>query len=102
MEYVSEGGSFTLTTGILNKDPIIKGAAASLANSAIEGFVHAASIDMPKCQRINVVSPALLTESKTNVGSLFPGYSTVDADTVAKAYRKSVFSGHNGRIYDVL
>jgi NAD(P)-dependent dehydrogenase (short-subunit alcohol dehydrogenase family) len=102
MEYVNEGGSFTLTTGILNKDPILKGTAASMANAAIEGFVKAAVMDMPKQQRINVVSPALLTESQAALGDFFPGYTTVDASVAAKAYRKSIFAGHTGRVYHVL
>jgi NAD(P)-dependent dehydrogenase (short-subunit alcohol dehydrogenase family) len=102
LKHVSPGGSFTLTTGILNKDPILKGSAAAVANSAIEGFMQAASMDMPNGQRINVVSPALLTESQAQLGDFFPGYKTVAAADVAKAYRKSVYAGHNGRIYHVL
>ncbi len=102
MQHVSPGGSFTLTTGILNKDPILQGTAASVCNAAIEGFMQAAAMDMPHGQRINVVSPALLTESQAQLGDFFPGYATVAAADVAKAYRKSVYAGHNGRIYHVL
>ncbi len=102
MAHVNKNGSFTLTTGVLNKDPIMKGAAAAMANGAIEGFLRAACLDLPHGQRINVVSPALLTESKEKLGHFFPGYATVDAVDVAKAYRKSIYSGHTGRIYHVL
>ena len=101
LAYVNESGSFTLTSGVLNIEPIITGSAASMVNSAVEGFVTAASIDMPKSQRINVVSPALLTESIDHYGALFPGYETVSAAKVARAYRKSIFAGHNGQIYNV-
>jgi NAD(P)-dependent dehydrogenase (short-subunit alcohol dehydrogenase family) len=102
MPHISAGGSFTLTTGILNKDPILQGTAAAVANAAIEGFMQAAAMDMPNGQRINVVSPALLTESQAQLGDYFPGYTTVAAVDVAKAYRKSVYAGHTARIYHVL
>ena len=67
----------------------------------VEGFVKAAAMDMPQNRRINVVSPALLTESQQKLADYFPGYSTVDASIVAKTYRKSVYAGHNGEIYHV-
>ena len=86
----------------MNVDPILQGTAAAMVNAGIEGFVKAASMDMPKSQRINVVSPALLTVSQPKLKDFFPGYATVSTDAVAAAYRKSVFAGHNGRIYRVL
>ena len=93
--------SFTLTTGLLNCDPIITGTAAALNNGAIEGFVRAAAIDMPARQRVNVVSPALLLESVEKYCDYFPGYQAVPAATVALAYRKSVMGRQTGQIYKV-
>lgn len=90
--------SYTLTTGILNRDPIAKGTAAAMVNGAIEAFVKAASIDMPEKQRINAISPTLLKESEEKYKNIFPGYSTVEAKTVAKAYRKCVYGKNNGKI----
>ncbi|MDF1748175.1 MAG: short chain dehydrogenase, partial [Alphaproteobacteria bacterium] len=51
--YVSDTASFTLTTGILSKDPIRYGSSASMVNGAVDGFVRAAAIEMPAKQRIN-------------------------------------------------
>ena len=53
---ISEKGSFTLVSGILNDDPIFAGVAASTVSGALEAFVRAAAIELPKGLRINVVS----------------------------------------------
>ena len=93
--------SFTLTTGLLNCDPIATATAAAMVNGAIEGFVRAAAIDMPAQQRINVVSPALLLESVERYRDFFPGYPPVPAVTVALAYRKSIMGHQTGRVIRV-
>ena len=93
--------SFTLTTGILNQDPIANGSMAALVNSGIEGFVWAAALDVPGRQRINVVSPALLTEFKEKYAGLFPGHETVSGTRVALAYRKSIAGIINGKVIQV-
>ena len=47
----------TFVSGILNDDPIFAGVAASTVSGALEAFVRAAAIELPKGLRINVVSP---------------------------------------------
>lgn len=101
MHYLQEGGSFTLTSGILNHDPIRYGAAASLVNGALDGFVKAAALEMPQSQRINIVSPTLLTESLSHYGDYFRGFLTVPAAKVALAYSKSVEGAQTGQVYQV-
>ncbi len=93
--------SYTLTTGLLNADPIPKGTAAAMVNGAIEGFVKAAAIDMPGKQRVNVVSPALLQESVEKYRELFQGYLPVPTLNVALAYRKSIMGCQTGNIIRV-
>jgi hypothetical protein len=66
----------------LNVDPILQGTAAAMVNAGIEGLVKAASMDMPKSQRINVVSPALLTVSQPKLKDFFLGYAMVGSDDV--------------------
>jgi hypothetical protein len=46
-DYINDGGSFTLTSGVLNRDPIPGGSCAAAANGALDGFVKAAAVDMP-------------------------------------------------------
>ena len=97
LKLLKKNVSFTLTTGLLNADPIAAGTAAAMVNSAVEGFVHAAAIDMPEKQRINVVSPGLLLESFEKYGDFFSGYVPVPAAIVALAYRKSVMGHQTGQ-----
>ena len=63
IDYVNDNGSFTLTAGTLNRDPIEFGVSAAMVNGALEGFTHGAALEMPRGQRINVVSPTVVTES---------------------------------------
>ena len=69
--------------------------------SAIEGFVKAASLDVPGKQRINVVSPILLEESKDKYGDLFNGHATIPGKDVGQAYRKLIFGIQNGETLKV-
>lgn len=100
-EYLSPQGSFTLTSGILNCDPILMGSSAAMVNGALEGFVRAAAIDLPNHLRINVVSPTLITESQSKYGSYFSGFVPVPAQVAAMAYVKSVEGKQTGQVYRV-
>ena len=57
---IADNGSFTLTSGILNRDPVRKGTGAATANGALSGFVKSAAIEMPRGIRVNAVSPGVL------------------------------------------
>lgn len=96
--YVTDGGSFTLTTGVLGREPIVTGAASSTANGAIEGFAMAAAIELPRGIRINVVSPTVLVEA-TSHHAAFPGFTQVSAAAVGQGYVKAVEGAHTGRVY---
>jgi NAD(P)-dependent dehydrogenase (short-subunit alcohol dehydrogenase family) len=96
-----DGGSFTLTSGILSEDPIRAGACASLVNGALESFVRGAAIELPRGLRINIVSPTVLLESMPAYGPYFPGYKPVPAADAALAYSKSVEGRQTGKIYRV-
>jgi NAD(P)-dependent dehydrogenase (short-subunit alcohol dehydrogenase family) len=100
-DYVSERGSFTLTSGVLDVDPIVGGTAASMANGAINAFVLAASIEMPSGQRINAVSPGVIEESMGHYGPFFRGFEPVPARRAALAYSKSVEGARTGHVFRV-
>lgn len=93
--YLSDGGSFTLTTGILAREPIRTAAIAALANGAVESFVMAAAVDLPRGLRINAVSPTVLVESPKS-HPLFPGYPQVTAADVGRAYVQTVHGRRSG------
>jgi len=67
-EVLNDGGSFTLTSGILSEDPIRLGAAASPVNGALESFVRASALELSRGLRINIVSPSVLVESMESYG----------------------------------
>src|SRR5262245_2914791 len=101
-DFVKDGGSFTLTSGVLSHDPIRFGVGASLANGAIDSFVRAAAIEMPRGLRINVISPGVLEESLPSYGPYFLGHDAVPGKRVANAYVKSVEGLLTGQVIRVL
>jgi len=101
-DYVSDGGSFTLTTGVLDSDPIVQGTSASMVNGAVNAFVHAAAIEMPRGQRINVVSPGVIEEAMEVYAPFFRGFEPVPAARAALAYAKSVEGAQTGQVYRVV
>ncbi len=101
-DYLHDGGSFTLITGILAQDPIRYGTSASMVNGAIESFVAASAIELPRGIRINAVSPGVLTESMEGYGPFFRGYKPVPAADAALAFAKSVEGLQTGQVYRVL
>ena len=101
-EYANDGASFTLTSGVLSEDPIRYGAAVSTVNAALDGFVRAAAIELPRGLRINGVSPTILEESLPAYGPYFRGFKAVPAATVALAYAKSAEGRQTGQVYRVL
>ena len=101
-DFLSDGGSFTLTTGVLDSEPIRQGTSASMVNGAINAFVVAAAIEMPRGQRINVVSPGVIEEAMEDYAPFFRGFEPVPAARAALAYAKGVEGAQTGRVYRVL
>ena len=98
LRYVMDGGSFTLTSGVTNRDVIRKGANAAAVNGALDAFVKSAAIEMPRGIRINVVSPGLLEDSAVKYDGFFPGHEPVSAARVGVAYAKSVEGALTGQV----
>jgi NAD(P)-dependent dehydrogenase (short-subunit alcohol dehydrogenase family) len=99
--FLKDGGSITLTSGIVADQPIRFGINATAVNSSVEGFARAASIEMPRGLRINVVSPSVLEESLESYGPYFLGFEAVPAKRVALAYIRSVDGLQTGQVYQV-
>ncbi|QQB32343.1 short chain dehydrogenase [Achromobacter deleyi] len=98
--YLNQGGSITLTSGIVSDEPIRFGANASAVNSAIDGFVRGAAVELQSA-RINSVSPTVLQESWEGYGPYFSGFEAAPAQRVALAYSRSVEGAQTGRVYRV-
>lgn len=97
-DYINDGGSFTLTSGVLNRDPIRGGSCAAAANGALDAFVYGASVDMPRGIRINSVSPEVLEVSRQKYDGFFHGHYHVSNEAVGLAYCKAVEGCLSGQV----
>lgn len=95
---LSDGGSFTLMSGVLAREAILTGSVASAANGAIESFVMAASVELPRGIRINSISPNVLVESP-GYHDYFPGFEQVQLADVVRLYVKSIEGPQTGQVY---
>ncbi|HSS64343.1 MAG TPA: short chain dehydrogenase [Gammaproteobacteria bacterium] len=96
---VSDRGCFTLTTGVLSQRPMPGSAVISMVNSALEGFVRAAALELRDHVRVNAVSPVFVKETMAKLG-MDPSSGMSAADT-ARAYKASVEGGETGQVLDV-
>jgi NAD(P)-dependent dehydrogenase (short-subunit alcohol dehydrogenase family) len=100
-EILNDGGSITLSSGILAEQPIRYGSSATMVNGAIEGFVRAAAIELDRGLRINAVSPNVVQESMAAYAPYFRGFEPVSAARAALGYARSVEGAQTGQIYKV-
>jgi NAD(P)-dependent dehydrogenase (short-subunit alcohol dehydrogenase family) len=95
-DHLTEGGSITVTTGILAMNPMRGSASVSMVNAGLEGFVRAAALEMPRKLRINAVSPPWVKETMVKFGmDPTPGFASA---SVAKTYVAAVEGTHQGEI----
>lgn len=96
--HVKDAGSFTLTSGILTREPIRQGSNAAAIDGAIDSFVISAAVEMPRGIRINAVSPGLLASAALKYTGFFPGHRAVSDGEVGLAYVKSIEGAVNGQV----
>ena len=101
LQHLNANGSFTLTSGILNQDPIRYGSSAAMVNGAIDGFVKAAALELPNGLRINAVSPTVIAEAMADYAPYFRGFDPIPAAKAALGYSKSVEGLQTGQIYQL-
>lgn len=78
--YLNDNGSFTLTTGKMGDKPAKNAAGKAIVNGGINSFMMAASLEMPRGLRINVVSPSKISDIPVN--DLINGYlKSIENDT---------------------
>ena len=97
-DHLRDGGSITVTTGVLAMHPMPGSASISMVNAGLEGFVRAAALEMPRKLRINAVSPPWVKETMVKFGmDPTPGLASA---YVAKAYVAAVEGSYQGKILD--
>jgi NAD(P)-dependent dehydrogenase (short-subunit alcohol dehydrogenase family) len=86
-KYLNDNGSFTLTSGKMGDKPSKNAAGKAIVNGGINSFVLAASLEMPRGIRINVVSPAKISD--------------IPVKDLALGYTKSVEGNANGEVIKI-
>ncbi|EPJ45494.1 MAG: short chain dehydrogenase [Osedax symbiont Rs2] len=97
-QYIADGGSFTLISGILNVKPIPYAIADATTSGAIDTFVKCVAFEMPRNTRINVVNPTVLVEAWDVYGEMMPGFEPVPGALVGKAFERSVDGFISGQV----
>ncbi|MGI9546870.1 MAG: short chain dehydrogenase [Flavobacteriaceae bacterium] len=97
-EYVNEGGSITLTTGILADDPVPMTTSAAMVNGALHSFVKAVVLDLQERIRVNVVAPGLVEDALEKYRDYFPGHIPIPMDKMLLGYIRSVEGKGSGEV----
>lgn len=91
------GGSITLISSILSREPMTGSAVISMANGALESYVKSVALEL-ESPRANVIAPVFVKETMAMMGMDTQGGLSA-ADT-AKAYVSEVTGEMNGKILD--
>jgi NAD(P)-dependent dehydrogenase (short-subunit alcohol dehydrogenase family) len=94
--HVKDGGSITVTTGILAQKPMPGTAAVAMINAGLEGFVRGAALDAPRGIRVNAVSPPWITETLIAF-KMDPSWG-IPAAEAAKAYVTAIEGTGTGQV----
>lgn len=97
-DYLTKGGSITLSTGILADDPVIKTTSAAMVNGGIHSFVKAVALEIENNIRVNVVSLGMVEDAYEKYKDYFPGHNPVPMKKAVNAYIRSVNGKGNGQI----
>jgi hypothetical protein len=96
-QHIISKGSFTLITGALTHEPVLKFSSALAANGGIEAFVRAAAIELENGVRINALSLTVIEDSP-HYFPFFHGDIPVTMKQLEYGFRKSVFGANTGQI----
>jgi NAD(P)-dependent dehydrogenase (short-subunit alcohol dehydrogenase family) len=93
-----DGGSITLTGGVLSRHPMPGTAAIAMAAASMEGFVLSAALEMPRGLRINCITPGWVKETMEQRG--MDSSAGMPAKVLAGYYVSAVEGTMNGQIVD--
>ena len=97
-EYVNHGGSITLTSGVLSRQPLPGSASIAMVNGALESFARAAALEIENI-RVNVVAPVFVKETMEMMG--MDSSTGVSAADTAKTYIEALEGAMHGETLDV-
>lgn len=90
LEFIKDGGSFTLISGINSIKPMPQFIADSTTSGAIDTFVKCVAPELPRGIRINSINPTILEESWELYKEMLRGFQPVPGKLVGKAFERSV------------
>jgi len=102
-KYLNDGGSFTLSTGILADHPVEFTTSAAMVNGGVHSFVKAACLELKRGIRINVVASGVVEDAAEKYEAYFPGHNPIPMWKVVNGYVKSILGKGTGeiiRMYD--
>jgi NAD(P)-dependent dehydrogenase (short-subunit alcohol dehydrogenase family) len=100
VQALAANGSFTLTGGLASRHPFESGGALiSMCNAGLEGFVKAASRELPRNIRLNVIAPGWVRE--TLVKLKMDPIAGVPALRVAERYVDAIRGSMTGQVLDI-
>jgi NAD(P)-dependent dehydrogenase (short-subunit alcohol dehydrogenase family) len=97
--HVTQGGSLTLTSGILSLHPVTGSAIVGIVNAGVEAFVRSAALELTGKARVNVVSPGWVSETLAAMGQAYS--AGTPAAVVAQAYKRSLVEDITGQVIPV-
>jgi NAD(P)-dependent dehydrogenase (short-subunit alcohol dehydrogenase family) len=95
-ESVNDGGSFTITSGVLADTPMVGGAATSLVNGALNSFTRAAALEAPRKIRVNVLCPPWVTE--TLIARKMDLPNSIPAERLARTFVETIEGKQTGQV----
>jgi len=100
-DYLNQGGSITLSTGILADDPVDMTTSAAMVNGAIHSFVKAVVLELGTI-RVNVVCSDLVEDAYEKYKDYFPGNTAVPMYKIVDGYVKCIEGKITGRILRIM
>ncbi|MBW1298150.1 short chain dehydrogenase [Aquimarina litoralis] len=95
--YINDGGSITLTTGILAEHYEPNAVGLSLVNGAIHSFVNSAAQELDNGIRLNTIAPGAIAGDFPK-DKKFAGYFPVEIEDVVKLYEYAITSDTTGQV----
>jgi NAD(P)-dependent dehydrogenase (short-subunit alcohol dehydrogenase family) len=100
VDALAANGSFTLTGGLASRYPFESGGSLiSMCNAGLEGFAKAASRELPRGIRLNVIAPGWVRE--TLVKLKMDPIAGVPALRVAERYVEAIRGTMTGQVLDI-
>jgi NAD(P)-dependent dehydrogenase (short-subunit alcohol dehydrogenase family) len=98
-KHLKDGGSVTVTSGVLARQPMPGAAVIALVNAGLEGFARVAALEAPRGIRVNVVSPPWAKPTLKQLG--MDEALGLTPEQIAKAYVAAVEGTQTGETIEV-